>query len=61
MKTAEEFLIERNILIKGAKSFPLNLSRDTHMQTKDDIIKAMEDYAKYKNRIDLTGSLIHKL
>jgi hypothetical protein len=48
-KTAEDFLIERNIVIKGATSFPLNLTRDTHMQSKRDIVQAMEDYAEYKH------------
>ncbi len=49
MKTAEEFLIERNIVIKGATKFPLNLTRDTHMKSKRDIVQAMEDYADYKH------------
>lgn len=49
MKNAEDFLIERNIVIKGAERFPLNLSRDTHVQSKIDIVQAMEDYADYKH------------
>jgi hypothetical protein len=51
MKTAEEFLIERNIVIKGATSFPLNLTRDTHMKSKRDIVQAMDDYADYKHSL----------
>ena len=49
MKTAEEFLIERNIIIEGATSFPLNLTRDTHMKSKRDIVQAMDEYADYKH------------
>lgn len=48
MKTAEDFLIERGVVIKGAKTWPLNLTRDTHIGSKREIIQAMEDYAEYK-------------
>lgn len=47
MKTFEEFLIEKGILIKDAKIYPINLSRDGHLKTKEDIIKAGEEYARY--------------
>ncbi len=50
MKNAEKFLKERNIL-NGNEQFPINLSRDTHIKTKNEIIKAMNDYAEltFKN------------
>jgi len=33
-------------LIKDAKTFPINLSRDTHIKTANNIIQAMEEYAE---------------
>lgn len=58
--TAEEFLIERRILIKDAKTFPINLSRDTHIHTKNEIIKAMDDFCLLHNK-DLEEKLKHAL
>lgn len=42
---AELFLRERNILLDSER-WPINLSRDTHIKTKEEIVKAMEDFAK---------------
>ena len=47
--TAEEILIKENILLKTIEesgNFPLNLTRDTHIQTAKDIKKAMIEFAK---------------
>lgn len=48
MKTAKEFLEEKGILIKGAETFPINMSRDTGVSTARSIIHAMDEYAEYK-------------
>ena len=47
--TAEEILIKESILLKTIEesgNFPLNLTRDTHIQTAKDIKKAMIEFAK---------------
>jgi len=44
---AKEFLIKKGIL-NSNKNFPINLSRDTHIQTAEDIVEAMEEYAELK-------------
>lgn len=60
MKTAEEILMENNILIKekwnnGAPfPFPLNLTRDMNIKVTKDIVRCMEEYGKlmYNQAID---------
>ena len=47
--TVEEILIKESILLKTIEesgNFPLNLTRDTHIQTAKDIKKAMIEFAK---------------
>jgi len=41
---AKEFLIKKGIL-NSNKNFPINLSRDTHIYTAEEIIKALEEFA----------------
>ncbi len=41
-----EFLEKKRILIKDAKSFPINLTRDTHIGTSEQLILALDEYAK---------------
>jgi hypothetical protein len=48
---AIEFLIQKRILTDRDldKKWPLNLSRDCHIKSAKDIVKAMEEYAEYKS------------
>ena len=55
---AREFLEEKRILIKDAKTFPINLSRDTHIKTANNIIQAMEEYAELVKNHGVSHSVI---
>lgn len=45
---AEKFLFDKGI-INRRETFPINLTRDTHIGTKEKLIQAMDEYASLKS------------
>ena len=49
----EDFLIKNNVIKSDYttdQSFPMNLSRDSHIKTVRDIVLSMVEYAEYIKR-----------
>lgn len=46
IKTAKEILIERRVLVPYKGRLDFNLSRDGHIQSMNDILLAMHEYAQ---------------